>query len=440
MKEKHVFSDGYNKKKGALLAALEDENVNAGKRTMVSCVLGKAICIAAAAVLLTVSVFAAAKYIDFSLVSGKGGDTLHAGLSYPADTDEPKRAWAAGDGEVRVRLVFESMAEDLKENPTANGKWDGANEDRKITFSGYDLRRCDFDKIIKSSESPEEFYAGENRAYMIKDNSGAALYDKTFFILFEEEEMLIGARATFGISVDEMKEILSGMKIEQTDDVSLALPILNESGSDALTPIAYEIDNKAIYYPELKKTGERAEFSFGPENEEPWIKYTISTEGFEVRESFEGLPLSSILQKDFVSKFTDESGKLITYDRTEVVLGEDGLPSGFGETTEASKRLVLVTVRVDDFRDIGENPPELYLCGYHLFDFETSGDGSIKFKTEKIYVANDTPQNWCRMSEPCYCEELGGGLYRLGYILDDDQLCGELVMFGKTCGIGLLLG
>ncbi len=442
MNERHNFSDKYNTKKTALIGALNDEAFLGGQKQSIGHIPQRILCIAAVAVLLTVSVCAAVHLVDFSLFEDGNEAHINAGLTGPADTSEPLRSWNSDEGEISIRLDFAYMPDDMTEDMTANGKWGGDDVSRAITFSGFDLRRSDLDSVIGGVESTEQITVGEHKAYFIRSASEIALYDKTAFVLFEEEQLVIKAYVTYGIAEDELKAILSGMSIEETDDVSLALPITNETGSDNIDiPDVMVVEKEKIYYNDLKKIGDTAEYAFGPEGEAPWIKYGITVEGFEIRDSFAGLSASAIERKDIVEKFTDDEGNLIPYKRTEIIRG-DGVNTfgSFGETVEMTKRLVLVTVRIEDFYSNAGESPQLYLRSYSLYGLEKDENGLVKnYGRMGDWAIDSTPGTYSECNEVVYNEHLGGDLYRIGYILDTDELGGELLFSGFTPKIHYVL-
>ena len=109
--------------------------------------------VAVIAAILSVSAFAVAKLTGMNVTKDGTDVKINAALdSDRTETDAPLRAWNSDEelGEISVRLAFEFLPDDLSEDLTASHKYRGDKKERAITFRGYDLRRSDFETIVKN--------------------------------------------------------------------------------------------------------------------------------------------------------------------------------------------------------------------------------------------------------------------------------------------------
>ena len=237
--------------------------------------------IAACVALLSVGVYAATVIAHFYMEQDGSEIHVSAGLdsSIADKVEEPNRAWNAEDGELMVKLDFAYLPDDITPDLTANGKYDGTDNTRAMTFMAHDLRISDLETVRDGYESVEEFMAGENRAYLLTSDSEIALYNKYIFILFEEEHLVIEAYVGCGITEDEIKEIASGLSVVETDDVSEALPIANEvrGGDTSDIPDVFYSPAPEIYREDLLAAGDSAHYEdyFGDHRDMTVLDVTI---------------------------------------------------------------------------------------------------------------------------------------------------------------------
>ena len=375
----------------------------------------RVIIVAAVLSLMTVSALAATKLIKFAVADD--GKRVTVVVSVPdeiKDTETPLYAWNPDKDEIGIKLNFSYMPSDITEDKTSPNKYGGEGEGRFMTFTGIDLRRSDFVSIIGKTQTPREFLAGNNRAYLVTDESEIAVYNKTLFLLFESEQLLLKAFVGFGITEDEIKAIASGITLEKTTDASLALPISNTAiGSDADIPQVYVHENPAVHIGDVYEIGESAEY-------EDYFNgtYTVTLESAEVLDNISSLDRSCFF--DFLEDtkyFVDENGNFIPYNRTEI----DRENGKFGETVKMTKRMILVTVSTEGISEENQRP---FLHGFKLAGLSVNEDGTIHNSlTMGRYVVDRMPTKLSGTHEPVYRKDLGDGRYILGYMLDADE-CG----------------
>ena len=415
MNEKHIFSPAYEAKKQAVLNALASETgVQPTRRA--SRVPIRVMVAAATVSLLALTVFAAAKLIDFAAEQEGYATHIHIALATTegktalettaADTQKPLRAWNVGDSEIGIKLSFAYMPEDLIENTPY--KWGAEEKTRHITFNGIDLRRGAWDTTIAQTTAYETFTAGEHAAYLIQ-KSDADLYNRELYVLFAEEELAVHAWLTYGITDEEIKAIAAGITLEENTDTESAIPIANEFGSG--TPEVIEINRPTVYYDDLLTVGETGKHELGD--------CTVTLESVEYYDSFSKLNSEYIVRKEFVRKFTDEKGDLIPYPRTEYIRG-DGVTTinRFGETEEMTKKLICITVSLTE--------SERSVRNFSLYALSVDASGAVSAASDKTYVIDSTPGERAGSNEYVYFEPLGNGRYRLGYLPDADECDGEL--------------
>lgn len=378
--------------------------------------------IAACVLMLSVAVCAATGIVNFYLEQNGDGVHVSAGLNSTVEdkTEEPNRAWNANEDEIMIKLDFAYLPDDITPDGTANGKYDGADNTRAMTFFAYDLRISDLDTVKDGYESVEEFTAGENRAYLLKSDSEIALYNKYLFVVFEDEHLVVEAYVGCGINEEEIKSIAAGMKIVETLDVMEALPIGNEvRGSDASDiPNVLISPSMEVYRSDLHAIGESAHYEgyFGDHRDMTVLDVTIE-------DGISSLDRSLFTDSGWkrIEKMIDENGDFVPYGRTEF----DHENGKFGETTTVTKKLVIVTVEL-------EGPDNLhdafsFLQGFILSRLVERDDGTITgdaTANECIIDHNLGLSSGC--IEPIYREQIRDTTYRIAYIIDDDQLEDEL--------------
>ncbi|MBP3368890.1 MAG: hypothetical protein J6L71_05600, partial [Clostridia bacterium] len=388
--------------------------------------------IAACVALLSVGVYAATEIAHFYMEQDGSEIHVSAGLdsSIADNVEEPNRAWNADEGELMVKLDFAYLPDDITPDLTANGKYDGADNTRAMTFMAHDLRISDLDTVRDGYESVEEFMAGENRAYLLTSDSEIALYNKYIFILFEEEHLVIEAYVGCGITEDEIKEIASGLSVVETDDVSEALPIANEvrGGDTSDIPDVFYSPAPEIYREDLLTVGERAHYEdyFGDHRDITVLDVTIEDGISSLDRS-----LISSYAMDKIEKMIDEDGRFVPYNRTEL----DRENGKFGESKSVTKKLVVVTVELDgpDSREDAFS----FLQSFTLNRLVERDDGTITGDSTPIECIIDHNLGLnCGSIEPIYREQVRDTTYRIAYFIDDDQLSDELFFhsyFAEIC-------
>ncbi len=415
----HLSSSAKTRIKDACLA----EEAHQGEKSMFG--LGarfRIALIAACVALLSVGVYAATEIAHFYMEQDGSEIHVSAGLdSTIADNvEEPNRAWNADEGELMVKLDFAYLPDDITPDLTANGKYDGTDNTRAMTFKAHDLRISDLDTVRDGYESVEEFMAGENRAYLLTSDSEIALYNKYIFILFEEEHLVIEAYVGCGISENEIKEIASGLSVVETDDVAEALPIANEvrGGDTSDIPDVFYSPAPKVYREDLLAVGDSAHYEdyFGDHRD----MTVLSVELADGISSLDRSLISSYAMKK-IEKMIDENGNFVPYNRTEL----DHENGKFGESKTVTKKLVIVTIdlvgpdnRADAFA---------FLQSFTLERLVDNGDGTVKGDSSPIECVIDRNIGLnCGSIEPIYREQISDTMYRIAYFIDDDQLSDEL--------------
>jgi len=434
MRDKHTFSKSYTDSKEAVLRALRREDaLEAEKRSRFFTHTPIKI-LASVAILsvLTVSVYAAVQWIDFRMEQNGDEVRIHASLNETDESDgaeeKPVRSWNAEDGELSIRLNIPDLPSDMRERENTNGKYYSEDSSRAMTINGIDLRRSDLDQIIGGGDEAKQIEVGGKTMFVIGSNSDAAYYNRTAYILFEKEELVLKLWVSYGITDDELTVLASTMTIEETTDARLALPIINEVSDDSYdwtTPITIERD--PIYEADLLEIGQSAR------DENNW--YTATVDAVEVCDNINILNPNFILRNDFVERFTDISGNLVPYNRTEVIITEEEgkqATKQFGETVSAKKKLYVVTLTMEDVTmdEIPEADRERMLKAcVNSFGLQayTVENGEIKMHSSNA-VVDRKPNAYADSSEIIYRECLGNNQWKVAYLIDEAYAKGNLVL------------
>ncbi|MBQ7600240.1 MAG: hypothetical protein IJU57_06180 [Clostridia bacterium] len=454
MKEDHVFSEEYSRRKHTVMCALRREEA-AGAATISRRHSGTAVRIlvcAAVLAALTVSVFAITRFIDFR-VSKEGSEvSVHAGTtasdpdSAPvsantpgnngtgtADEEKPLRSWRSQDGEISVCLSIPDIPSDMLENTTASGKYGSQDRSRRITICGIDLRRSDLDQIVSGATDTMQLDAGGKIMYVIKKGE-ADFYDRVAYIAYEEEELILKLYVSYGITDAELLSLASSITVGYTTDTLLAIPIENEIETGPAGKTSYETGYVPVLVTELKKTGTPLRADTG------WFTLTVSD--VSVHDNVSALDPSNVLRAEYIGKFTDGDGALVPYNRTEVFLtagSGETLPSSFGETVSVTKKLYVLTltltdVQLDEFTDEDKYSMICAIVASLKLNGYTVKDGRAEI-TSLNAVIDRLPGEYSSFSEPVYREDLGNGRWRVAYLVDEDIAEGDLMLYDRTQGI-----
>jgi len=159
----------------------------------------------------------------------------------------------------------------------------------------------------------------------------------------------------------------------------------------------------------------------------------------EIRDAVAGLDKGNFFNYRFIEKFIDESGKFVPYARTEYIRG-DGINSfsSFGETDYLTKKMIVLTVKLTGKEN---SDAESFLHSFNLYGFTVEDDGEISINSNcDGYVFDSTPGTRTGTYEAVYQEYLGDDLWRIGYIIDEEEAKDELVWFTTKNAIGENLG
>jgi len=440
MRDKHIFSKSYTERKEAILHALRrEEALEAEKK---SCLFTRTPIkiLASVAILsvLTVSVYAAVQWIDFRMEQNGDEVHIHASLNETGESagteEKPVRSWNAEEGEISIRLNIPDLPSDMRERENTNGKYYSDDSSRSMTINGIDLRRSDLNEILGGAGKAEQLDAGGKPLYVITSNSDAAFYNRTAFILFEKEELVLKLWVSYGITDDELLTMTSTLTLEETDDALLALPIINEVLDDSYdwtTPITVERD--PIYETDLLEIGESAR--------EAGDWYTTAVNSVEICDTISSLNPKYILNNNFVKRFTDGSGNLIPYNRTEIIytFDDDGkyVSMQFGESVPSVKKLYVVTLTMADVTmdelDEEDRDEMLKACvhGFSLNSYSVT-DGEIDILSSGSVVIDRKPEAHADNSESIYREYLGNNRWRVAYLVDETIANDSLVLWSYT--------
>jgi len=434
MKDKHTFSKSYTDRKEAVLRALRrEEALEAEKK---SCLFTRTPIkiMASVAILsvLTVSVYAAVQWIDFRMEQNGDEVRIHASLNEAGEStgseEKPLRSWRAEDGEISICLNIPDLPADMSEDLTANGKYRSEDGSRAMTINGIDLRRSDLNQLIGGTTNTKQLDVGGKTMYIVEKGE-VDYYNRMAYIVFEEDELVLKLWVSYGITDEELTALASTMTMEYTTDALLAIPIQNElSGTtDVEIPDIYYAPYDPIYENDLIEIGQSAR------DDNNW--YTATIDAVEVHNTINVLDPNYILRKDFVERFTDASGNLIPYNRTEVIITEEEgnrVSKQFGETVSATKKLYVVTLTMEDVTmdEIPEADRESMLkaCvnSFNLYEY-TVADGEIKMHSSNA-VVDRTPNAYADSSEIIYREYLGNNQWKVAYLIDETDAEGNLML------------
>jgi len=322
----------------------------------------------------------------------------------------------------------------MREIENTNGKYYSDDTSRGMTVNGIDLRRSDLDQIIGGNADIQQIDAGGKPMYVIKGHSEAAYYNRTAYILLQEEELVLKFWVSYGITDEELLAMASTLTLEETDDPWLALPISNEVSDDSFdwtTPIVIERD--PVYEADLLEIGESARAA------NDW--YTATVNRVEIHDNIHVLNLHCITRKDYVESFIDDSGKLIPYTRTEKILVQDGQGWAlqYGEDVSVTKKLYVVTLTMEDVTiipdDEAANEEMLKACvnGFNLNGY-TISDSKVEMTSIDAAV-NRKPESYSGNGEGIYREYLGNNQWKIAFLIDSDTAVGDLVLYDETCKI-----
>ena len=432
MREKHIFSERYTERKQAVLNSLGREG-SVEKSTRVHPSIPIRI-FAAVALLsaLSVGVFAATKFIDFSLERDGDNVYIHAGLNGTdkgtATDDKPLRSWNIEDGGVGIKLNIPDLPSDLETNKTAAGKYGNEDSSRAITVNGVDLRRSDLEHIIVGATDTRQLVAGNKPVYIVNKGEDSR-YDRIAYIVFEEDELVLKLWVSRGITDDELMGLAATLEIEYTTDSTQSIPILNELGDGAAIDLPATIVGKGepVYEKDLAQMGEPVHATNG--------EYTVCIDSVSVYDDVNALDPDCIIRGDIVDRFSDENGNLIEYNRTQIVWLESAgkePEKAYREGFVTEKKLYVLTLTMSDL-NLDKYPEEdrdvmlrAFVNSFNLNSY-TERSGEIDIFTMDAVVDQKAGESVCN-HEIVYRECLGDGRWKIAYLLDSDIAEKELVL------------
>ncbi len=436
MKNKHIFSERYETRKIAVISALksyetEHKNTHAKLRLPTKIFISAAVLAA-----ITVSAFAAAKWIEFRVERDGDNVKIHAGLNETGTSnkaEKPLRSWRSEEGEISIKLNIPDMPTDITEDKTANGKYGSADSSRSLTFSAVDLRRGDLDQLTAGVTDVTRFDADGREGYVLKTGD-ANYYNRTAYMVFEEDELVIKAWVSYGVTDEELTAMLTTLALEETSDPSVAIPVLNEFTDTGDDPIIFENVNTSEFSRELSEMDESVR--------DAWERYTVTVKSVEVFDDVKTLDLKHVIYKDMFYRFVDGEGNLPPYTRTEIVVNynDDGsFTKEFGESVPMKKKLFVATIAMTDLdfsdTDKAERETMLHACinGFEL-DGYTHDEEDIKITSMNAVVDRKLHQH-SGNGEMVYRQELGGGLWKVAFLVDEDIASGNLVLHSYSSKI-----
>lgn len=436
MKEIHIFSDRYENRKRAVLSALNSyETKRQATRTKLR--LPVRILISAAILAaVTVSAFAAAKWIELRIERDGDKVKIHAELNETGTSskaEKPLRSWRSEEGEISIQLNIPDLPADMTEDKTANSKYGGADNSRSLTFCAIDLRRGDLNQLKAGVTDVTCFDADGREVYVLKTGD-ANYYNRTAYMVFEEDELVIKVWVSYGITDEELTAMLTSLALEETDDPSVAVPVWNEMIDTDDTPDIFEGESTSEYARELSEINEPVRDA----NE----RFTATVKGVEGFDDARSLDFKYVIYKDLFYRFVNADGTLRPFERTIVntTFNDDGsFTKEFGESVQMKKKLYVVTLAMTDvdFSDCDEADREdmLLACinGFELDGYTNDGD-EIKI-TSFSAVADRKLGQYTGNGEMVYRQELGDGLWKVAFLIDEDIAAGDMVLHGYTSKI-----
>lgn len=399
----HIFSDEYEKKKNALLESIREEDEHGETKPRVS---GKIIAVAAVAAVLALSVGATVAVSRMNMAKEGGKTTVTASLGGGEAEDKPLRSWVPSEDEVAVNLEFGWLPDDITEGVTPDFKFSSDDSNRWITLYGYDLRREALDYSITDTADVEEFTANGHQAYIVRM---AEIYSvNALYVMFEEDDLVVFGHYGKGISDDEIRKIAEGMTVSETTDVAKSLPIVrNDWGEESWYPVSQPADAATV-------VGETYTDGDG--------RFTLTVDAINVLDSFDGKDMADCI-KEQIEPFVDENGKLIEYDRTEVIW-EDGVEtlSHFGETKTVKKKLVTADITYTNTKNEKDS---VWVLDSRVFsdwnDYRIGDTRKQAQFSEPIYVSGSSKTG----EDSPYIREIEAGetvTFTLGWLVDEDML------------------
>ncbi len=439
MRDNHIFSKSYTERKQAVIKAIHrEELIEKKSNTYFTSKLSFKILVSVVILaILSSSVYAAVQWIEVRMEK-KGNEVLfHAGINVSAEaaldlSDKPLRSWNSKEGEISIRLNIPDLPSDMKERENTNGKYYSEDSSRGMTINGIDLRRSNLDEIIGGADEVKQLDVGGKAMYVIASDSEAAYFNRTVFIVFEKEELVLKLWVSYGITDDELIAMASTLTLEETTDELTAIPIINEVSDDSYdwtTP--HYVEREPVYESDLLDIGESARGASD--------YYTATVNSVEVYDNVNVLNPNCITRKDFVNRFIDDAGNLVPYNRTEIIFTQEGeyWTQHFGESVPTTKKLYVVTLTMDDITmdsvDEDDRDEMLKACvnGFYLNSYKIVDD-EIEIISSSNVVVDKKPEAHADFSESIYREYLGNNQWKVAYLVDGSIAEEPLVLWTYT--------
>ena len=226
------------------------------------------------------------------------------------------------------------------------------------------------------------------------------------------------------------------MKITETADINIALPIANELSENRTDiPFVFKVEPLNVYRDDLLYVGEDGKYK------DEFSDMTLRVDGFEIFDRVTGFE-DGFINREFAEKFTNDEGELIAYNRAEAIISED-ISAGekpkisLGETVVMKKVFVCVTVTASGDTDENMKP---FLHTLKLGGLVETDDGIIE-RTQKNqrFLIDGVPGEYAATHEPVYCKKAGDGKWILGYLIDEDEIVNELYFYSEYAELHYVL-
>ena len=252
------------------------------------------------------------------------------------------------------------------------------------------------------------------------------------------DDVVVDCYLGYGIPDDEIIKLAEGLRLEETDDDSLAWDISRNTGGLHHASSVPQSDFLPIQVAETINLNDTVTLS-----ETIVDKLDRSAVDIEITPTLVSV-LDDVLALDesrcngeMLSTYTDSDGGFIPYPRTKILKGSSGNGSSFGETVNARKKLVLVTLLMKNTTD-----DTVSTCIGSEFNLHVGNNEDLR----TAFVYNRIPNKYSTASYPFYYD--GGGIGKsvymtefspaeekyctVGFLVDEDMLDEAYLLIGSA--------
>ncbi len=419
----HEFSDAYNRKKNVMLNALSKEKPGMAGRMYYRV----AVAAVAALFVVPVTAFAATKLYSMQVNRNKTKTSIEI-TQNETNTEQKKDTSSAAFSNYEVVPTYLPNGCKALGEAYGSNKYGGGETESQLGLSIWTAPWEEGKKFVADimDSTDAKQFSGDGYDGVIVSKSETYAYDKEVFLMYEKEALLIHIYAGYGIDSDEIKKVADGLTLTKTTDVAKMVPTEASLFQTAEETAEEDAETKeALENYEVVELGEEILFGYMGEG-----CCAATVENVELRDNIAGLDESG-LQTEEVKPFVDEKGNFIAYNRTEVLEGNADTVSSYGETVPIKKKLVYITLKIDN--QTGRTVD--YCAGNQIWYRKQKENGEVDWKLPN-YVRDGNPDLNAEHNEPVYLDtsregteskdyyfmnlEPGENIIHVGYLVDED--------------------